>query len=70
MNAAFVGIFNAAQHSDLHPALTTVRVPYEELGRRAVRTALDRIPDDPDEHLLLGTHAVVRNSAALTPTHP
>ncbi|WP_410469254.1 substrate-binding domain-containing protein [Streptomyces europaeiscabiei] len=54
----------------MHPALTTVRVPYEELGRRAVRTALDRTPDDPDAHLLLGTHAVVRNSAALTPTHP
>ncbi|MGW1714592.1 LacI family DNA-binding transcriptional regulator [Streptomyces sp. NPDC002156] len=49
---------------DLHPALTTVHVPYEELGRLAVRTALGRTPDDPDEHLLLGTHVVVRNSVA------
>ncbi|NUO46074.1 MAG: LacI family DNA-binding transcriptional regulator [Streptomyces sp.] len=47
---------------DLHPALTTVHVPYEELGRLAVRTALGREPNTPDEHLLLGTHVVVRNS--------
>jgi LacI family transcriptional regulator len=47
---------------DLHPALTTVHVPYEELGRLAVRTALGRTPENPDEHLLLGTHVVVRDS--------
>ncbi|MES5818712.1 LacI family DNA-binding transcriptional regulator [Streptomyces sp. RG80] len=49
---------------DLHPALTTVHVPYEELGRLAVRTALGREPNTPDEHLLLGTHVVVRDSVA------
>lgn len=49
---------------DLHPPLTTVHVPYEELGRLAVRTALGRRPDAPDEHLLLGTHVVVRESVA------
>ncbi len=49
---------------DLHPALTTVHVPYEELGRLAVRTALGRTPENPDEHLLLGTHVVVRDSVA------
>jgi len=47
---------------DLHPPLTTVHVPYEELGRLAVRTALGRTPDAPNEHLLLGTHVVVRDS--------
>jgi LacI family transcriptional regulator len=51
---------------DLHPALTTVHVPYEELGRLAVRTALEwgrkRGPEASDEHLLLGTHVVVRDS--------
>jgi LacI family transcriptional regulator len=47
---------------DLYPALTTVHVPYEELGRLAVRTALGRTPESPDEHLLLGTHVVVRDS--------
>lgn len=49
---------------DLHPPLTTVHVPYEELGRLAVRTALGRTPDAPNEHLLLGTHVVVRDSVA------
>lgn len=49
---------------DLHPALTTVHVPYEELGRLAVRTALDHTADTADEHLLLGTHVVVRGSVA------
>ncbi|MGQ4384921.1 LacI family DNA-binding transcriptional regulator [Streptomyces sp. SAS_270] len=53
---------------DLHPPLTTVHVPYEELGRLAVRTALGRTPDAPDEHLLLGTHVVVRDSVA-APAH-
>ena len=49
---------------DLYPALTTVHVPYEELGRLAVRTALGRTAESPDEHLLLGTHVVVRDSIA------
>lgn len=53
---------------DLHPALTTVHVPYEELGRLAVRTALGRRAEDPAEHLLLGTHVVVRDSVAATGT--
>lgn len=49
---------------DLRPALTTVHVPYEELGRLAVRTALGHSPDSPGGHLLLGTHVVVRDSVA------
>ncbi|MQY38598.1 HTH-type transcriptional repressor CytR [Streptomyces sp. RB17] len=49
---------------DLRPALTTVHVPYEELGRLAVRTALGHSADSPGEHLLLGTHVVVRDSVA------
>ncbi|MFD8870821.1 LacI family DNA-binding transcriptional regulator [Streptomyces sp. NPDC059590] len=49
---------------DLHPSLTTVHVPYEQLGRLAVRTSLGRTPDAPDEHLLLGTHVVIRDSVA------
>ncbi|MET9080421.1 LacI family DNA-binding transcriptional regulator [Streptomyces sp. NPDC004237] len=49
---------------DLHPALTTVHVPYEELGRLAVRTALGHGGESADEHLLLGTHVVVRDSVA------
>ncbi|MEU0971051.1 LacI family DNA-binding transcriptional regulator [Streptomyces sp. NPDC005917] len=49
---------------DLHPALTTVHVPYEELGRLAVRTALGHGGESAGEHLLLGTHVVVRDSVA------
>ncbi|MFD8308837.1 substrate-binding domain-containing protein [Streptomyces sp. NPDC059690] len=48
----------------LYPGLTAVHVPYEELGRLAVRTALGRTPETADEHLLLGTHVVVRDSVA------
>ncbi|MFE0515156.1 LacI family DNA-binding transcriptional regulator [Streptomyces sp. NPDC058964] len=47
---------------DVHPSLTTVHVPQEELGRTAVRLALhrDELPDGP--HLVLGTHVVLRDS--------
>ncbi|MBT0768541.1 LacI family DNA-binding transcriptional regulator [Kineosporia sp. J2-2] len=55
-------------YDDLPPAedlgLTTVHVPHEELGRTAVRLALERESDDPAEpgHVVLGTHIVVRDS--------
>ncbi|AKU18705.1 LacI family DNA-binding transcriptional regulator [Luteipulveratus mongoliensis] len=52
---------------ELTPALTTVRVPLEELGRSAVRAALDSLrEDDPmvrsRDKDTLGTHVVVRDS--------
>ncbi|MFI9566247.1 LacI family DNA-binding transcriptional regulator [Streptomyces rishiriensis] len=57
--------------SQLTPQLTTVHVPYEEMGRVALRAAADRRKgagsaagrksSDP-EHLVLGTHVVVRDS--------
>ncbi|MFG1685954.1 LacI family DNA-binding transcriptional regulator [Nonomuraea sp. NPDC049269] len=53
---------------DLPPAadidLTTVHVPHEELGRTAVRLALERERGRTGaaEHVLLGTHIVVRDS--------
>jgi len=53
--------------SDLRPQLTTVHVPYEELGRAAVRLALDLREGrsrDIDQHVVLGTHVVVRQSVA------
>lgn len=55
-------------YDDLPPAedigLTTVHVPHEELGRTAVRLALERENDDSAEpaHIVLGTHIVVRDS--------
>ncbi|MEV0380310.1 LacI family DNA-binding transcriptional regulator [Nonomuraea sp. NPDC050643] len=45
--------------ADLEPGLTTVHIPTEELGRTAVRLALNR---RERQHVVLGTHIVVRNS--------
>ncbi|TQE20226.1 LacI family transcriptional regulator [Streptomyces ipomoeae] len=62
-DVSLVGYDDIPFARDLYPALTTVHVPYEELGRLAVRTALGRGRDaSSDEHLLLGTHVVVRGS--------
>jgi LacI family transcriptional regulator len=47
---------------DVHPALTTVSVPHEELGRTAVRLALHRDEFPEGHHQMLGTHIVVRDS--------
>ncbi|WP_010203997.1 LacI family DNA-binding transcriptional regulator [Salinibacterium sp. PAMC 21357] len=57
-----VGFDDIALASDLRPRLTTVHVPYEELGRLAVRTALEG--NKPDEHIVLATHVVIRDSVA------
>ncbi|GAA3465393.1 LacI family DNA-binding transcriptional regulator [Saccharothrix longispora] len=65
---------------DLPPAadidLTTVHVPHEELGRTAVRMALQRARDKSRtaEHVMLGTHIVIRDSVrslihATSPAH-
>lgn len=57
-------------YDDLPPAedlgLTTVHVPHEELGRTAVRLALQREGGGSAEpgHVVLGTHIVVRSSVA------
>lgn len=51
---------------DLPPSadidLTTVHVPHEELGRTAVRLALAHDRPDTAQHVVLGTHIVVRDS--------
>ncbi|MBT0773493.1 LacI family DNA-binding transcriptional regulator [Kineosporia sp. J2-2] len=50
---------------DLNPALTTVRVPYEDMGARAVRMALyEGVPGKP---VHLRTELVVRDSVAPPP---
>jgi LacI family transcriptional regulator len=49
------------------PALTTVRVPTEELGRTAVRLALNPAEN---QHVVLGTHIVVRASVAPVIVNP
>ncbi len=62
-----VGYDDIELAQDLRPRLTTVRVPYEELGRTAVRLAIegDGHGDTASgQHVVLGTHVVVRESVA------
>ncbi|WP_218577169.1 LacI family DNA-binding transcriptional regulator [Phytohabitans rumicis] len=56
-----VGYDDIPMSIHLRPALTTVRVPTEELGRTAVRLALHQA--EP-QHVMLGTHIVVRDSVS------
>ena len=60
-DVSVVGYDDIPLAGNVTPALTTVHIPTEELGRTAVRLALN--PDQP-QHVTLGTHVVVRNSVA------
>jgi LacI family transcriptional regulator len=62
---SLVGYDDIELAREVRPQLTTVHVPYEELGRTAVRMALDdgHRPDGrAEQHAVLGTHVVVRGS--------
>ncbi|MEV6547067.1 substrate-binding domain-containing protein, partial [Streptomyces sp. NPDC051665] len=50
--------------AELTPALTTIRVPYEELGRTGVRLALEHREgrSRSSEHIILSTQLVVRDT--------
>lgn len=62
-DVSVVGFDDVPFATDLTPALTTVRVPYEELGRTAVRLPLDREEASAgDDHVVLGTQLVIRQS--------
>ncbi|MFE7275963.1 LacI family DNA-binding transcriptional regulator [Streptomyces sp. NPDC057623] len=62
-DVSVVGFDDVPYATDLTPALTTVRVPYEELGRTAVRLALDREESvGTDDHVVLSTQLVIRES--------
>lgn len=63
-DVSVVGYDDIPLAQDVWPALTTVRIPTEEIGRAAVRMALH--PEEP-QYLLLGTHIVVRGSAGRVP---
>jgi LacI family transcriptional regulator len=58
-----VGFDDIPLASDLTPALTTVHVPHEQLGREAVRLALHR-GEGLEDQVVLGTHIVVRETVA------
>lgn len=59
-----VGFNDEALAQDVLPALTTVSIPYTELGREAVRLALHRHEPTAarNQHIVLGTHLVLRDS--------
>ncbi|MFE0722551.1 LacI family DNA-binding transcriptional regulator [Streptomyces mutabilis] len=61
-DVSLVGYDDIPLSQDLTPELTTVHVPHEELGRTSVRLALNR-EQNPVQHVTLGTHVVVRQSA-------
>ncbi|MFF5965149.1 LacI family DNA-binding transcriptional regulator [Streptomyces collinus] len=60
---SLVGFDDVPFAADLTPGLTTVRVPYEDLGRTAVRLALEREQSlAEDAHVVLSTQLVIRQS--------
>ncbi|BBC38306.1 Transcriptional regulator, LacI family [Streptomyces graminofaciens] len=62
-DVSLVGFDDVPFAADLSPALTTVRVPYEDLGRTAVRLALERSERlAGDDHVVLSTQLVIRQS--------
>ncbi|NEA68556.1 substrate-binding domain-containing protein [Streptomyces sp. SID12488] len=61
-DVSLVGFAHVPFAADLAPALTTVRVPYEDLGRTAVRLALERESRLADGHVVLSTQLVIRKS--------
>ncbi|MGP3976226.1 LacI family DNA-binding transcriptional regulator [Streptomyces sp. 8N114] len=71
-DVSVVGFDDIPVSRELSPGLTTVHVPYEELGRSAVRMVLER-RDSTDgggaeeQRVRLGTHVVVRGSTAPPP---
>lgn len=66
-DVSVVGYDDIPLATNVVPALTTVRIPTEELGRTAVRLALH--PEE-NQHVVLGTHIVVRNSVAPVVVRP
>jgi LacI family transcriptional regulator len=66
-----VGFDDIPTASSVHPSLTTVRQPLEEMGRRATRMLFERIadPSRPFERIDLPTELVIRDSCR-TPAGP
>ena len=61
---SIVGYDDVPQARAVFPKLTTVHVPYEQMGRTAVRLALERQEREVEDHVVLGTHLEVRESVA------
>ena len=63
-DVSVVGFDDIPQAAHVHPPLTTVRQPLEEMGRTATRMLLERINDPqlPIERVELPTYLVLRQS--------
>jgi LacI family transcriptional regulator len=61
---SIIGFDDIPQAAQVHPPLTTIRQPLEEMGRRAARMLLQIIenPEQPVEKIELPTELVVRES--------
>lgn len=71
-DVSVVGYDDIPMAIDMTPRLTTVHVPYRELGRAAVRHVMELDPaarQDVD-HVVLGTHLMVRESVAPPAVEP
>ena len=76
-DVSVVGYDDIPLAGQLTPQLTTVHVPYEEMGRVALRAVADRREggagrrrSGDGDHLVLGTHVVVRQSVRPPAPHP
>lgn len=63
-DVSIVGYDDVPMAAHMWPPLTTVHIPAEELGRTAVRMALQAQRGLPNRETILGTHVVVRESVA------
>jgi LacI family transcriptional regulator len=61
-DVSIVGYDDTPQAKAVFPKLTTVHVPYEQMGRTAVRLALERQEREVEDHVVLGTHLEIRDS--------
>jgi LacI family transcriptional regulator len=73
-DVAIVGFDDIRLSRYIRPTLTTVHVPIEELGRRAVRYLLQMIDGEADPHqpyrLELTTGLIIRESCGCSPSAP
>ena len=62
-DVSVIGFDDVPFATDLAPSLTSIRVPYEGLGRTAVRLALESTERiSGDDHVVLGSRLVIRQS--------
>jgi LacI family transcriptional regulator len=65
-----IGFDDIPMSSQVHPALTTVRQPFEKMARSAVNTLLANIEgtEAPSARLVLPTELIIRHSTGRAPS--